>query len=80
MTWKSILSNAMATKTKINPLLSGEVALSQAEAALILGCRARDVKNHIQPDFILGRPKYIAKNVIALRNKLIEKTKQINEK
>lgn len=51
-------------------LLRDEAALSQVEAAAIIGCRPRDLHEFLKPSFYRnGRPKYVAADVLAKRDR-----------
>jgi hypothetical protein len=58
--------------------IEAETALTQEEAAIILGCRARDVQQDIQPSFYRnGRPKYRQADVIKRRDQLRRATERV---
>lgn len=53
-------------------------ALTQTEAALILGCRPRDVQSILKPDFYLkNRPRYIMESVRAKQAEFVKQTQKI---
>jgi len=54
-------------------LLADEIALNQTETAAILGCRPREVGDHMAPSFYRGsKPKYVFREVIKVRDRMID--------
>lgn len=61
----------------IQRLLQDETALTPLEASKILGCRDRDVREHMSPSFYSsGRPKYITREVVRVRERMVEATQE----
>ena len=65
-------------------LLRDEAALTQTEAAAIIGCRPRDLHDFLKPSFYRnGRPKYVAADVLAKRDRdrdAVSETRERNGK
>ena len=58
--------------------LESYTALTQKEAAAILGCRPCDLNKFLKADYrINDRPKYLIKSVLAKQNELIRRSKRI---
>ena len=58
--------------------LANYTALSRTEAATVLGCRPRDLHEHLKPDYVLnGRGKYLIASVRAKQNELITRSAKI---
>lgn len=68
----------MTAREQKKRFIEAETALSQTEAAMILGTRARDVQTIIKPSFVLnGRPKYRQADVIKHRDQLMKATDRV---
>lgn len=58
--------------------LANYTALSRTEAAAVLGCRPRDLAEHLKPDYHLnGRGKYKIASVLSKQNELITRSAKI---
>lgn len=65
----------MTAKDRKQAFIESEAALNQQEAAAIIGCRARDLSDYMQPSYLVnGRPKYVAKDVIRVRDRMRKRT------
>jgi hypothetical protein len=68
----------MTAQEQKRRFIEAETALTQTEAALILGLRARDVQQVIKPTFVYnGRPKYRQADVLKRRDQLIKATERV---
>ena len=57
--------------------LESQTVLNRTQAAGVIGCRPRDLHNHLKPDFYLSGPKYKIASVLAKQNELIARSAPI---
>ena len=64
-------------KSNIKAFLEQHTALSQTQAAAVMGIPARQVQNSLQPDYIVNkRPKYLIKSVRGWQENQIRLTRR----